>query len=94
MTAAEILNFSQNADDLPLRIGAVLGFPSVAVTLPEAPVLGAVATAQSTTAGWLATDNLELTAGLENITNEDYRNHGSGQNEAGFNAILGAKVFW
>jgi hemoglobin/transferrin/lactoferrin receptor protein len=45
-------------------------------------------------AGWLATDNLELTAGLENLTDEDYRNHGSGQNEAGFNAILGAKVFW
>ena len=45
-------------------------------------------------AGWLATDNLELTAGLENITDEDYRNHGSGQNEAGFNAIMGAKVMW
>jgi len=45
-------------------------------------------------AGWLATDCLELTAGLENITDEDYRNHGSGQNEPGFNAILGAKVMW
>lgn len=45
-------------------------------------------------AGWLATENLELTAGLENITNEDYRNHGSGQNEPGFNAIMGAKVMW
>ncbi|MFA6125610.1 hypothetical protein [Sphingomonas sp.] len=56
-TADEILTFSQNADDLPLRIGAVLRFPAVAVTLPEAPVLGAVATAQLTTAGWLATDS-------------------------------------
>ncbi|MCW1922153.1 TonB-dependent receptor [Luteolibacter arcticus] len=45
-------------------------------------------------AGWLATSNLELTAGLENISNEDYRNHGSGQNEPGFNAIVGAKVMW
>ena len=45
-------------------------------------------------AGWLATDNLELTAGLENIADDDYRNHGSGQNEAGFNAIMGAKVMW
>lgn len=44
--------------------------------------------------GWRATDHLELNAGLENITNEDYRNHGSGQNEAGFNAIVGAKVMW
>ena len=45
-------------------------------------------------AGWLATEHLELTTGLENITNEDYRNHGSGQNESGFNAIVGAKVMW
>ena len=44
--------------------------------------------------GWRATDHLELTAGLENLANEDYRNHGSGQNEPGFNAILGAKVMW
>ncbi|QJE96776.1 TonB-dependent receptor [Luteolibacter luteus] len=44
--------------------------------------------------GWRASEFLELTAGLENITNEDYRNHGSGQNEAGFNTILGAKLIW
>ena len=44
--------------------------------------------------GWRATDHLELTAGLENLSDEDYRNHGSGQNEPGFNAILGAKVMW
>lgn len=45
-------------------------------------------------AGWQATEQLSLTAGLENITDQDYRSHGSGQNEAGFNAILGAKVSW
>lgn len=45
-------------------------------------------------AGWQATENLELTCGLENLTDEDYRNHGSGQNEAGFNAIVGAKLSW
>jgi hemoglobin/transferrin/lactoferrin receptor protein len=45
-------------------------------------------------AGWQATDNFELTCGLENLTDEDYRNHGSGQNEPGFNAIVGAKVTW
>ena len=44
--------------------------------------------------GWQATDNLELTCGLENVSDEDYRNHGSGQNEPGFNAILGAKLMW
>ncbi len=42
-------------------------------------------------AGWQATDDLSLTLGLENLTDEDYRVHGSGQNESGFNAILGAK---
>jgi hemoglobin/transferrin/lactoferrin receptor protein len=45
-------------------------------------------------AGWQATDHLELTTGLENISDEDYRNHGSGQNEPGFNAIVGAKIHW
>lgn len=44
--------------------------------------------------GWQATDHLELNAGLENITDDDYRNHGSGQNEPGFNAIVGAKLHW
>lgn len=45
-------------------------------------------------AGWQATENLHLTAALENITDEDHRNHGSGQNEAGFGAILGVKYLW
>ncbi len=45
-------------------------------------------------AGWLVNDHLELTCGLENLADEDYRNHGSGQNEPGFNAIFGAKVLW
>lgn len=45
-------------------------------------------------AGWQATDNIELTLGLENVTDDDYRTHGSGQNNPGFNAILGAKVSW
>jgi hemoglobin/transferrin/lactoferrin receptor protein len=44
--------------------------------------------------GWRVCEHLELTAGIENISNEDYRNHGSGQNEAGTNGILGAKVLW
>lgn len=43
-------------------------------------------------AGWQATDDLSLTLGLENLTDEDYRVHGSGQNEAGFNAILGVRL--
>ncbi len=44
--------------------------------------------------GWQATDNLLLTAGLENLTDEEYRAHGSGQNEPGFGAVVGAKVSW
>ena len=45
-------------------------------------------------AGWQASEHLELSCGLENLTDQDYRNHGSGQNEPGLNAILGAKVIW
>ncbi|BCX49256.1 TonB-dependent receptor [Haloferula helveola] len=45
-------------------------------------------------AGWQATDWLELTGGVENISDEDYRNHGSGQNEPGLNGIFAAKVTW
>lgn len=44
--------------------------------------------------GWRANEHLELTCGLENLTDEDYRNHGSGQNEPGLNAIVGAKIRW
>ncbi len=43
-------------------------------------------------AGWQATEDLLLTLGLENLTDEDYRTHGSGQNEAGINAIMGARL--
>lgn len=46
----------------------------------------------SVRAGYLVNDSLELTLGLENLTDEDYRIHGSGNNETGFNTVLGAKV--
>jgi hemoglobin/transferrin/lactoferrin receptor protein len=42
--------------------------------------------------GWQVTDSLLFTAAIENLTNEDYRIHGSGQNEPGINFILGASV--
>lgn len=45
-------------------------------------------------AGWRVTPRLDLTCGIENLTDEDYRNHGSGQNESGINGIFGAKVTW
>jgi len=51
-------------------------------------------TVASVRAGWQCTENLELTAGLENITDQDHRVHGSGQNEPGFGAILGARLTW
>lgn len=46
------------------------------------------------TAGWQATENLAFTLALENLTDEDYRIHGSGLNEAGFNAILTTRLTW
>lgn len=45
-------------------------------------------------AGWKATENLDLSLGLENVSDIDYRQHGSGNNEPGFNAILGVKAHW
>ncbi len=45
-------------------------------------------------AGWHVNDNLDLTCGIENLTDEDYRNHGSGQNEAGLGGVFGVKVSW
>lgn len=44
--------------------------------------------------GWHATDWLDVNAGIENVTDEDYRNHGSGQNEPGTNAIVSLKMSW
>jgi hemoglobin/transferrin/lactoferrin receptor protein len=45
-------------------------------------------------AGWQVNDHFELTLGLENLTDTDYRTHGSGQNEPGFNAIVGLRALW
>jgi len=45
-------------------------------------------------AGVRATENVTLTVSLENLTDQDYRIHGSGVNEPGCNAIFGAKVEW
>ncbi len=44
--------------------------------------------------GWNIRQNLELTLGLENLTDEDYRIHGSGQNETGFQTIVGLRASW
>lgn len=45
-------------------------------------------------AGWNPHEKIELTAALENLLDDDYRLHGSGQNEPGFNAIFGVKYSW
>jgi len=45
-------------------------------------------------AGWSPMQNLELTAAIENLLDDDYRYHGSGQNEPGLNAIIGVKYLW
>ena len=45
-------------------------------------------------AGYTINENLDVTLALENLTNEDYRFHGSGQNETGFNAMVGITARW
>ena len=50
--------------------------------------------AASLHAGWQASSNLQFNLALENLTNEDYRVHGSGLNESGLNATLSAKLTW
>ncbi len=45
-------------------------------------------------AGWKVNDHLDLNCGVENLTDEDYRNHGSGQNEPGLTGVMGIKVIW
>lgn len=45
-------------------------------------------------AGWTVNEHLDLIAGVENLTDEDYRNHGSGQNEPGLGAMIGARIAW
>ncbi len=45
-------------------------------------------------AGWQVNDHLNLTCGVENLTDNDYRNHGSGQNEPGISGIFGMRVIW
>jgi hemoglobin/transferrin/lactoferrin receptor protein len=44
--------------------------------------------------GYRATEHLELTLTLENVTDTSYRVHGSGVNQPGFNAILGGVLSW
>jgi len=42
--------------------------------------------------GWRASDNVDLWLGVENLTNRDYRIHGSGVSEPGINLKIGARV--
>jgi multidrug efflux pump subunit AcrB len=45
-------------------------------------------------AGWQVTSNLDLTCSLENVSDEDYRIHGSGQNESGLGGVVSVKMRW
>jgi hemoglobin/transferrin/lactoferrin receptor protein len=45
-------------------------------------------------AGWNVNEHLNLLCGVENITDESYRIHGSGQNEPGINGIFGLRLNW
>jgi len=42
--------------------------------------------------GWRVNDQVEITVALENVLDKDYRVHGSGQNEAGRNLIIGTEI--
>ncbi|NOX98457.1 MAG: TonB-dependent receptor [Verrucomicrobia bacterium] len=42
--------------------------------------------------GWQASDNILITAAVENLADQEYRAHGSGQNEPGINVVLGAEI--
>lgn len=44
--------------------------------------------------GYHVNERTFLTVALENLTDADYRIHGSGQNERGFNATFGVQVNW
>ncbi|MEN8783832.1 MAG: TonB-dependent receptor, partial [Akkermansiaceae bacterium] len=44
--------------------------------------------------GWQVSDSLQLNLALENLTDKDYRIHGSGQNMPGRNATLSVKFEW
>jgi hemoglobin/transferrin/lactoferrin receptor protein len=45
-------------------------------------------------AGWAVNEHLNLLCGVENLTDEVYRIHGSGQNEAGINGIFSLRLSW
>ena len=44
--------------------------------------------------GWQVSDSLQVNLALENLTDKDYRIHGSGQNMPGRNATLSVKFEW
>lgn len=45
-------------------------------------------------AGWKVNERIDLTCGVENLGDEDYRIHGSGQNESGLGGIFSARIVW
>jgi hemoglobin/transferrin/lactoferrin receptor protein len=45
-------------------------------------------------AGWEVSESLQLNFAFENLTDEDYRIHGSGQNAPGRNATVSVKYEW
>ncbi|MEN8848880.1 MAG: TonB-dependent receptor [Akkermansiaceae bacterium] len=44
--------------------------------------------------GWNVSENITLNLALENLTDESYRIHGSGQNAVGRNVTISAKIAW
>ena len=48
----------------------------------------------SLNAGYQASEDLKITASIENLLDEDYRIHGSGQNEPGIGGVVGVEWAW
>ncbi|MGJ8696458.1 MAG: TonB-dependent receptor plug domain-containing protein [Verrucomicrobiaceae bacterium] len=79
LAAAHQNNLSNQAANDTQRI-PVNGTPSYLVT--------------SLYTGMQATENVQLNLALENLTDQDYRIHGSGQNAPGLNATFGVRIEW
>jgi hemoglobin/transferrin/lactoferrin receptor protein len=44
--------------------------------------------------GWQVTDRLDIRVDVDNLSNESYRIHGSGQNQPGLGALVGVRYHW
>jgi len=82
--AEAVCTWADEADDLSTRDAADTS------RIPPGGTPGYVV--GSVRLGWRVQDNTTLTFAVENVTNEDYRIHGSGLNEPGRNFVFGLEM--